>query len=135
MAKLKKEYNLPAAELSELWIDCKVELDQEKKHKKVEKNIETEKALDKYINEKIEFKNPSDVKIGTVVSSYDTNDGFKIEAEPSRLQVIDDFNFIKGAFGYYHKSKDGIRFSEGDGLLNKDIAYKNKDEVKNKRYG
>ena len=129
MAKLKKEYNLPAAELSELWIDCKVEMDQEKKSKKVEKNIETEKALDKYINEKLELKNPSDAKIGTVVSSYDTNEGFKIEVEPSRLQVIDEVKVIKGAFGYYHKSKDGIRFSEGDELLNKDIAYKNKQSV------
>ena len=124
MAELKKLYNIPAAELSETWIDCKVELDQEKKHKKVEKNIETEKALDKYGNGKLELKTPSDAKIGTVVLSYDTNEG-----STSRLQVIDEVKVIKGTFGYYHKSKDGIRFSEGDELLNKDIAYKNKQRA------
>ena len=133
MAKLKKEYNLPAAELSELWIDCKAELNQEKKLKNVEKNIETEKALDKYINEKLEFKDQSDTKIGTVTASYDTDKGFKIEVEPVGLQVVDEVKVVKGKFGYYHKSKDGIRFSNDEKLINDDVAYKNKDEVKNKR--
>ena len=132
MAILKKEYNLPAAELSELWIDCKVELDQDKKLKKVEKNIETEKALDKYINEKLELKNPSDAKIGTVVSSYYTNEGFKIEVEPVGLQVIDEVKVVKGKFGYYHKSKDGIRFSNGEKLINDNVTYKSKEDLASK---
>ena len=208
MAELKKLYNLPAAELSETWIDCKVELDQEKKnkHKKVvveskceeisiedlnnaktriidyimdgksqdscmcliqdefklsinvaldlwnecmNKNnntesycglvehpeirrTETEKLMCEprpIGSEKLEFKNPSDEKIGTVTASYDINEGFKIEVKPAGLQVIDEVKVIKGTFGYYHKSKDGVRFSEGEELLNKDIVYRTKDEV------
>ena len=91
MAILKKEYNLPAAELSELWIDCKVELDQNRKGKKIGVAIDPEKV--------------------------------------NSLEIVNEVKVIKGQFGYYHKSKDGVRFSEGEKLINTDIAYKNMDEV------
>ena len=92
MAALKKEFNMPAAELSDMWVKCKEEymadiLD-------AVKNIEVpKKSLD------------------------------------SCLEIVETTKVIKGRFGYYHISKDGLRFSTDIQLINDDIAYKTKDEV------
>lgn len=121
MAVLKKEYNLPAAELSELWIDCKVELDQEKKLNKKEDHTD-----------QLKWKNPSNAKIiASVKSAEFTEDGAKITVEKpaTKLEIVDEVKVIKGQFGYYHKSKDGIRFSNDEKLINDDIIYENKKRV------
>lgn len=97
MAVLKKEYGLPAAELSDMWLQCKIE--------------RTEDKYDKIVN----GSKTDDVEV--------TNS----------LEIVDEVKVIKGTFGFYHKSIDGLRFSNGEKLVNGDIAYKSKEEVINKK--
>lgn len=173
MAMLKKKYNLPGAELSELWIDCKVELDQEKKLKKIGMNdqekkyvkdqnkalidFEREKLMcePRPIIENIDLAKKRLVELIKNDKSKDEciriiNEEYKLTGnrtsdlwdellkenfsnKNNNLQVIDEVKVIKGQFGYYHKSKEGIRFSNGENLMNDNITYSTKDEAMNKR--
>lgn len=45
------------------------------------------------------------------------------------LKVVDHLKIVKGKYGHYHISNDGVRFSSDLKLVNDDIAYETKDEV------
>jgi hypothetical protein len=101
MAALKKEFNLPGAELSEMWVEC-------------------EKSMSKLIDEGL--PSPEIITTGPNNSIRDS------------LKVIDHLKIIKGEFGYYHVSNDGVRFSNDIKLVNDDVAFKNKQRVIEEHY-
>lgn len=152
MAILKKEFNFPAIELSDMWVECKDELKVDVNDSEVKK-INTEMVSSDTLNKAREHMEHY-IKSGNsqancilwVRADFNLEDNIIIDlwnecikqAESTHrpitdveneLEVVEITKVVKGRFGYYHVSKDGLRFSTDAQLVNYDIAYKTKDEV------
>ena len=145
MAWLKKEYKLPAAELSDMWVQCKIELDQNKYDGMIMGN-----TLDKAREHMLEYVSKGESKlscVGMIKNEFkfslkeieDLYDQCIKQAESvvtgpidsirDGLKVIDQVKVIEGKYGCYYISREGLRFSNDIKLVNEDIAYKTKEEV------
>lgn len=110
--KLKNEFNLPYAELSDLWLECK-------SSKYVKPYDQTSKTIDAMacglIREPIvKNKHLSKVPASEVIIEPIKN---------SSLKVINTITEIQGEFGTYIKSNDGVKVGE--------MLYRNTEEVNN----
>lgn len=149
MAWCKKEFKLPAAELSDMWVKCKGEITSEMckaieniTSPEIDINLLAKEHMLEYISKgetkeacigmiKNEFK----FEISEILDLWSKcmKQPEPINSIKNNLKVISEVKVIKGQFGYYHKSSDGLRFSNDIKLVNNDIIYSSKDEVVNKR--
>lgn len=114
---LKREFNLPYGELSDLWIECKngdypknTDKVPEHEEQNTESKSETAADQDKIISKEIE---PEKI-VGP--------------EKKSSLRVIKVTTEVQGEYGTYIKSIDGVKI--GNALYkNKDVVKREKDEV------
>lgn len=119
---LKKEFNIPDAELSNMWICCKAENTTEEKSIKnaleYEKKGNDIKDMDK---EEPKLKSNSELVDAEFKTGPQTN---------SKLKIVNIIREIHGEYGVYIVSNKGVKIN-GKHFDNLDIVNKNRVTLKN----
>jgi hypothetical protein len=116
---LKHEFNLPYAELSDLWLECKNEscVKSVDKDTTVENPINLEIKVDKEIVDSIKGINIKEKEPEMAITT--------VPEKKISLKIVNIITEVEGEYGKYVKNSDGVRF--GDKL------YSDIDEVKKER--
>jgi hypothetical protein len=128
ISMIRKEflpYNLPNAEISDLWIICKAELNKDIKVVKTLEKINNKKSKE-IIEENVMIGN--DIKAKIIVEDDkpnvmvindavvgDSSTGVNINIVPERktkLKVLSEYKEIEGEYGKYIKSSDGVKIND-----------------------
>lgn len=126
---LKKEFDIPNAVLSDCWVEVKTAEEESKKDTLTCNHNSGSVPI-------VVLDGPGSVIECTARPELTINEnGIASDTDcdsvslKNNLEVVEEIKVIKGKYGYYHKSSDGIRFSSDRELLNHDIAYKDKEEL------
>ena len=109
---LRNEFNLPFAELSDLWIECK-EVSNTKKVKVPKEMVAEESIKPKEIEKRV---SGSEIKESTHIK-VDPKSHITEPITKKSLRIINVTTEIEGEYGTYIKNKDGITI---DGKLYSD---------------
>lgn len=124
---IKKEFNLPNAEISDLWIICRAELNNDSKVVKTLEKINNKNTKSKeVIEENIMIRNEIEAKIIVEEDKSkvmvmndkvigDPSAGVNINTNPvkkAKLKVISEYKEIEGEYGKYIKSSDGVKIND-----------------------
>jgi hypothetical protein len=128
---IKKEFDLPNAEISDLWIICRAEINNDQRAVKSLEKINNKNIKSKEIIEEdimigddmpgkivIEYKEPNvmtinDSEIGNSDSGLTVKTiPEKTQNKKSKLKVISEYKEIKGEYGKYIKDLDGVKIGD-----------------------